>query len=151
MIANIVVPVDGSEHALRALDHASYLAKLADAKIHLLHITPPDPQQLLETTGYSNTARREAEASAASLKQAQEEDARDIIATARDKLPTDVAIKERVIPGEPADTIVDYVSDLKDPLIVMGSRGLSAPRDWLLGGVSRTVLDLAECPVTLVH
>ena len=126
MIANIIVPVDGSEQALHALDHAAYLARLADARLHLLHVT-------------------------ASSERSHEQRAREVMEAARQRLPADLPARERVIAGDPADTILDYVSEQGAPVIVMGNRGLSGPEEWLMGSVSDKVLNQAECPVTIVR
>ena len=50
MIRRILVPVDGSEHAFKAIDFASVLAKQSDATVHLLHVAKIEgiPNALLD-------------------------------------------------------------------------------------------------------
>ena len=41
LISKILVPVDGSEHAEKALDYELYLAECFDAELELLTVVPP--------------------------------------------------------------------------------------------------------------
>jgi nucleotide-binding universal stress UspA family protein len=55
-----------------------------------------------------------------------------------------------VLFGIRADTIVRYVDEHDIDGIVMGTRGMSALKNLLLGSVATKVVGLAEVPVTLV-
>jgi len=60
------------------------------------------------------------------------------------------AVESRIILGHPADAIVGMAARQKADLIVMGSRGLTDVRAFLLGSVSRKVVMHADCPVLLI-
>ena len=51
--------------------------------------------------------------------------------------------------GRAVDVILETASSSRSDLIVLGSRGLSPLRAWLLGGVSYRVAQEASCPVLL--
>ena len=52
--------------------------------------------------------------------------------------------------GRPADEIIRYATESEADLLVMGSRGLGALREFALGSVSHKVLTHAKCPVLVV-
>jgi nucleotide-binding universal stress UspA family protein len=53
--------------------------------------------------------------------------------------------------GDPATAILDTAEQEGVDLIVMGTRGLSAPERWLLGSVSTKVLQHAPCSVLVAR
>jgi nucleotide-binding universal stress UspA family protein len=56
----------------------------------------------------------------------------------------------RVIEGEPREEIPRVAEESGADLIVLGARGLSAVKGWLLGSVSTAVTHHARCPVLVV-
>lgn len=66
---------------------------------------------------------------------------------------SNISISTDIIAGRrPADKIIEFASNNKVDLIVMGIRGLSGiSRIKAMGSVSRSVAERAECPVLLVH
>jgi nucleotide-binding universal stress UspA family protein len=59
-------------------------------------------------------------------------------------------VENRIVRGHPAEAIVQAAVREKADLIVMGSRGLTDVRAFLLGSVSRKVVMHADCPVLLI-
>ena len=59
-------------------------------------------------------------------------------------------VESRIIRGHPAEAIVRTADRQKAELIVMGSRGMTDVRAFLLGSVSRKVVMHAGCPVLLI-
>lgn len=151
-IKNIVVPCDGSEHASKAVSHAAMLAEATGAKLHLVHVFPGSPAELIGMPGASaqmvglgrfdekSFRRMWKEAATASL-----EAGRKALGDAADK----AAAAE--LSGDPASEIIKYAQGLDAPLIVIGPRGLGRVREMLLGSVSHRVVHKAGCPVTIVH
>lgn len=54
-------------------------------------------------------------------------------------------------PGELGDLLLSQVFDLGADLLVMGCYGHGRAREWMLGGVSRTVLRSMTLPVLMAH
>jgi nucleotide-binding universal stress UspA family protein len=52
--------------------------------------------------------------------------------------------------GNPAEVIVQYAGDKQCEQIVMGSRGMGAVSNLVLGSVATKVIHLAQVPVLLV-
>ncbi|WP_211748129.1 universal stress protein [Paenibacillus sp. Marseille-Q4541] len=55
-----------------------------------------------------------------------------------------------LIQGSPVDVIVEYIKQNNTDLIVIGSRGLSGIREFMLGSVSHRVAQEASIPVLIV-
>lgn len=53
--------------------------------------------------------------------------------------------------GDPASTILAIAKREQVAMIVLGRRGVSALSEFLIGSVSKSVIDRASCAVTLVH
>jgi nucleotide-binding universal stress UspA family protein len=141
-VLKILVPVDGSEHALRAVDHAiSFEANSKQAvEIHLLNVQPPiisgRAQKVVGRDVVESYYREEGEQALA--------DARARFGKAG------VAHVHHIGVGPVAETIAAYVRDQGCAQIIMGTRGLGAVSGLLLGSVATKILQMTSVPVTLV-
>lgn len=139
---NILVPVDGSDDANRAVLHARQLAQGAqDARIHLLNIqTPPQGRaglsRLVTQDMIDEYYVREGQEAA--------DEARKLLDV------TGADYTSHVEFGNPAVEITSYAQQHQCERIVMGTRGLGAFAGMLVGSVANQVVQLAEVPVTLV-
>jgi len=73
-----------------------------------------------------------------------------ILRRARQSLPSDVEVEERVEFGSVVDELAAIATETTDALIVAGSRRRGAIAAALLGSVSRTLAREASCPVLIV-
>lgn len=132
-LRKILVPVDFSEDAQRALQVARSLARDHGATLVLAAAAPPPPpvtESLLPASEYPGLVaakRRELESVAATV--------------------TDLPIETHVLGGEPGPAIVAIANDCDVDLIVMGTHGRSGLRRMLMGSVAEYVLRHAGCPV----
>jgi nucleotide-binding universal stress UspA family protein len=142
LIKKILVAIDGSDHAERALDFALDLAHRYSAEIQLLTVVPP-----VFLPAYSfDLAKSEAIADA--TKQL-EESFRGVLSKAEAKVKkTNLNVSTELEHGSPDEKIIE-VAKLSFDIIVMGSRGLGQ-RSYGLGSVSSSVADSAPCPVLIV-
>ena len=140
MFRRILVPTDGSEHALRAVRVAGGLAKEQGATLVLLTVTSI-PQSLVMATGLSDSVIREYvdESSGEALGPA--------LAVLKE-LGVDAEV--RIEMGSAAEVILDEATDLGADLVVMGKRGMGELRGLLLGSVSSRVAHHLAVPVMLV-
>jgi nucleotide-binding universal stress UspA family protein len=139
---NILVAVDGSPHAERALTEAIDLAESAHARLTVLTaLVPPPAIALLAASG----------AAAVTLAQGAEAEADTILRRARDRVPDHVPVTT-VLSREPVErALIDRIKAGHHDLVVMGSRGRGAVRSALLGSVSHYVLHNSPVPVLIVH
>lgn len=153
----ILVPVDGSDHALKALHIACDLAEKYGGRLALLHVLAEgrSASQLLELAS-ANTFGREL---TAALRQAAEKPAGRVgpallkavgakilgQASARaGRRNVEVKILE-MEQGEPAEAILVAQKRTGAGTIVMGCRGVGASNDSSFGSVSHRVFEKAGC------
>lgn len=152
----IVVPVDGSDSAERAAAFAASLAHSCNGRLTLLFVIPDSATPVAAMRGQPGDAptiqppEREVEVAAALAAQDVFKTARAAMAAAhRTRHAACAPVEEAILHGDPAESILAYVNERPDAMIVMGSRGLSRLRGLLLGSVSEKVVRQAPCPVTI--
>jgi nucleotide-binding universal stress UspA family protein len=137
MFRSILVAVDGSGAAAKALEEAVDLARSPRARLTLISVAElprwrfsgfplavpfPDEGQLV----------REAES---------------IVQRAEELVPDDVPVSTVVRRGPVAQAILKRIETGEHDLVVLGSRGLGPTGSLILGSVSRAVLARSPVPV----
>ncbi len=140
-MTTVLVPVDGSPSATRAVDWvARTLRDRPDVRVHLLHVQPAmDAWEVRSHLGADDLARFQSSADAAVLDPAA--------ATLR---AAGLAVDTHGAAGEVAPQVQDHVHRLGCDAIVMGTRGLGTVQTLLLGSTALKVLHLVDVPVTLI-
>jgi nucleotide-binding universal stress UspA family protein len=138
----ILLPVDGSECSLRALDHlVAHVGWFREVpEIHLLHVHAPIP-----------IGRVQAHIGTETLHTYYLEEGQEHLAEAQKRL--DAAGRfhtTHIHVGQPAEVIARMAGELVCDLIVMGSHGWGGMVGLVMGSVASRVLHLAPCPVLLV-
>ena len=136
----ILVPVDGSAGALRAVKHAAAVVK-EGAEVELVNVQPAMPLYGM-VRAYMRAPQYRAACEALSRKAL--DPAIRLLKRAR------VAHRTHVLYGEPGAVVADATRRLKCRAIMMGTRGQGAVGNLLLGSVATKVVHLAKVPVTLV-
>jgi len=138
----VVVGSDGTPTSLYAVDRAAEVAQAAQAKLVVV------------------TAYRDADPGTPGKPAPGEHQDLFGVDVARDALDKSVTgltkeraryIEQRVVPGDPAQALLDTVGANPANLIVVGNRGLGASRGQLLGSVPRDVVKNAVCDVLIVQ
>jgi nucleotide-binding universal stress UspA family protein len=137
---SILVAVDGSPAAERALDEAIDLARAEGARLTLINVAAP-PKVLFPST-YVAPLSSEAE---------QEQEAQAVLDAAEARVPDGIAVSTVVRTGPAAEAILERAEQGRHDLIAMGSRGLGAAGALLLGSVSRGVLAHSHVPVLVAR
>ncbi len=139
-MVRILVPVDGSEAAVRAARFAAGMAANAGGgEIVLLNVQ--EPVEELQTHGLAREA----------IRAHRDELAREAATAASAALErSGIAFRFEWRFGDPARAIVEAAREARCDLIVMGTRGAGPIESLLLGSVAYKVLHIAELPVTLV-
>jgi len=138
---NILVPVDGSIHAINAVSYADDLADKCGANLNLLYVLQPEesyilPEHLEKLVEETGGAKSEADR---------------ILAAAMDRITLcdRARISKETREGDPAGEIVKFCREKGIDLIIMGNRGMGDLKGLLLGSVSHKVVQVAECPCLL--
>ena len=142
MINKILVPVDGSDHAKKAIQFAANTAAQNDAEVHLLHVVnvPEIPEGIKEYMKIEGIT----EETPTSLYTQMV--GKGIIDAAKDEASQNgVKNVETVqLEGDPAEMIIEYAKENGFDMIVIGSRGLGKVKGFLLGSVSSKVCHAAD-------
>ncbi|WP_300453063.1 universal stress protein [Accumulibacter sp.] len=136
-----LIPFDGSDNALRAVDHLIHLVRNREPMtVHLLNVREPiDAWEV----------RRVLTADEITALQLSEGD--DILQPARQRLDAaGVPYVAEVLIGDVGPTIARHAEESGCDKIIMGSRGVSAIAGLLLGSVTTKVIHFAQVPVTVV-
>lgn len=144
MFKHILVPVDGSEHAGRAVEIAGDLAKHYGAKVTLLHVLTRAggyqvPSELLAFEKIEHLRITEHDI----IEGAGQEILSKSVQRARDHGASDCATQ--LESGDPAGHVVRAAESLDVDLIVMGRRGLGDLGGLMLGSVSHKVSQAVDC------
>jgi len=138
-IEKVLVPVDGSEFSHKAVEYAAEFAQLVGASVVLLTCRL-EVTSLLSKEMYQK-AINDLDAHAGELLNPYKE----ILSKAH------VEVQEMVLSGAPEDTILKVAKSEECDMIIMGSRGYSDIKGLFLGSTTHRVLQLAECPVTVIR
>jgi nucleotide-binding universal stress UspA family protein len=141
MARSIVVGTDGSEPAERAVREAIDIAARDGAHLHIVTAFP-DPAMFRERIASGATPV------SVNLRDVAESVVARHVREAGEK---GVEVETHAREGDPAESILDTASDLQADLIVVGNRGLSGIRRFLLGSVSQKVSEHASCNVMIVR
>ncbi len=147
MLKTILVPIDGSSDANRALDFASDLAAKYDARVVVLHaVHYPLGRLPDELHRYAVSEHLEGPDETGAVVEKMLESA-VLRASGAGATKT---VHDAVV-GDPARVILDAAKSYDADLIVTGSRGLGELEGLLVGSVSDKVLHHAKVPVTIVR
>jgi nucleotide-binding universal stress UspA family protein len=142
MMMKILIPVDGSANAQRAVDHViKYIAALKDV-----------PQLLLLNVQWNvATGNVKLFINQETINGYYREQGMAALQSARAALDTAaLPYQYHISIGTPAEAIVQYANEQLVDQIVMGRQGQGGLQLLLLGSVVNKVLHLANCPVLLV-
>jgi nucleotide-binding universal stress UspA family protein len=142
MFKKIVVPLDGSAVAERALNQVLSLAYMVHGEVILLHVIKP---ALIWTSPHERFKSGDSaeQACPAALEYLQK------VQTTYQQ--PDITFRLLVREGDEASAIVDTADSEEANLIVMSAHGHSGITRWMLGSVAEKALQGASCPMLLVR
>jgi nucleotide-binding universal stress UspA family protein len=138
MYKHIVVAADGSDNSIRAAGEAVKLARLnPQTLIEVLLVIDPDRirDEVLHSPNHEEIEF---------YRQERLQPVLDILQQA------ELTPKLTTVKGDPGPAIVKYADANDVDLIVIGTRGLNALQEFVLGSVSHKVVKRAHCPVLIV-
>ena len=143
MINKILVPVDGSKIALRALEFAMEIGGKFGSEIIVINIDVPyDLSRIKPPRRDKNGNVIPVEAAAPTPLEEAEKEAK--------KAGYERITLKKVVDVDPAERICAEAEKDDTDLIIMGNRGMGVLAGFFLGSVSTKVSQSAHCPVTIV-
>jgi nucleotide-binding universal stress UspA family protein len=142
---SIVVGTDGSDTANQAVRQAVDLAKAIGAVVELVSAYEPVPAQRLQ-----EERRNAPEDVQWAISPREDVDAtlEEAAAVARAAGVTATAYPRQ---GDPADAILDVAEEREADLIVVGNKGMTGAKRFLLGSVPNKVSHHAPCSVLIIR
>ena len=145
MYGSIVVGTDGSDTAGQAVRQAVDLAKDVGAKIDLVSAYEPVSSQRL------SEERREAPEDLQWTINPREDVDVTLEAAAEVARAAGVEVTTYARQGDPADAILDVAEEQEADLIVVGNKGMTGAKRFLLGSVPNKVSHHAPCSVLIIR
>ena len=134
MYDSILLPVDGSEHTAKIVQHAAELAQWTEAKIQVVFVADTTRDSLTVVDG--------------DVVDALEREGKPIVSDVASELDSlGVEHGTDIVQGSPAPTIVDYAERYDYDLIVLPTHGRTGISRYLLGSVTEKVVRLFDVPV----
>lgn len=134
----ILVPLDGSEHSMKALETAVQIALKFGGRITLVHV--------YQVGGFAISPTPVNEFIEAIRKMGV-----NILEDGEKRVKSrGVEVEKLLVEGRPVDQIIRTCREGRFDMIVMGARGLSRMKEIILGSVSEGVVRHASCPVLVV-
>jgi nucleotide-binding universal stress UspA family protein len=145
MFGSIVVGTDGSDTAKEAVRQATELAKAVKAKIHLVSAYEPVSESRLRQE------RRDVPDDMQWMVNPRE-DVDNTLSDAGDAIKeAGVDVETYSREGDPADAILDVAEETGADLIVVGNKGMTGAKRFLLGSVPNKVSHHAPCSVMIIR
>jgi nucleotide-binding universal stress UspA family protein len=137
----LLLPVDGSDNALRAVKHAldSQTWYREPPEYHLLNVQSPIASGAVKCLFRSSSSTTTSRGGATQLKAARE------LLTA-----AGVTFHAKIIVGEIESSVKRYAKEQAVSMIVMGTRGMGAVRNMVLGSIATKIIHSADLPVLLI-
>lgn len=145
MFTRIVVGTDGSETAGEAVRQAVDLAKAIGATLDIVSAYAPVPERRV---------RGELSAAPADVQHeiGPREDVNLVLdAAAAEARKEGIVVHTHAVEADPADAILNVTEEVKADLIVVGNKGMTGARRYLMGSVPNNVSHHAPCSVIIVR
>jgi nucleotide-binding universal stress UspA family protein len=141
----IVVGTDGSETAAQAVAQAIELAGLSGATLSIVSAYQPAPGRRVQAEQAGAPADVQYEIG-------PREDVNLILdAAAAEAKKAGLEVQTHPVEADPADAILNVAEEAKADLIVVGNKGMTGARRYLLGSVPNNVSHHASCSVIIVR
>jgi nucleotide-binding universal stress UspA family protein len=145
MFDSMVVGTDGSETAKEAVRQATGLAESLGATIHLVSAYEPVPE------GRLREERQQVPDDLQWMVNPREDVAATLDEAAGAIKEKGVQVETHAREGDPADAILDVAEEKDADLIVVGNKGMTGAKRFLLGSVPNKVSHHAPCSVMIIR
>ncbi|HET7417038.1 MAG TPA: universal stress protein [Solirubrobacterales bacterium] len=145
MFTRIVVGTDGSQTAAEAVGQAVGLAKLSGATLSIVSAYAP-------ASGRRVQAEQAGAPADVQYEIGPREDVNLILdAAAAEAKKEGIEVQTHPVEADPADAILNVAEETKADLIVVGNKGMTGARRYLLGSVPNNVSHHAPCSVLIIR
>ncbi len=145
MFESMVVGTDGSETAGEAVRQATELAGRIGAKVHLVSAYEP------VSAGRLREERQDVPDDLQWMVNPREDVSQTLEGAAERLRELGLTVETHAREGDPADAILDVAEEQGADLIVVGNKGMTGAKRFLLGSVPNKVSHHAPCSVMIIR
>ena len=140
---NILIPIDGSETSLSAIQHAVEFSKAFKSKITIVQVMTLDPY--IATEYLSNTQGNQ-------LIERAKQFIQDNLNVVQEKFANDgITVETKLLEGENiSQTITQAVDDLNIDLVILSSHGRTGLKKLIMGSVAQSLITDLHIPVFVI-
>ncbi|SFM39275.1 Nucleotide-binding universal stress protein, UspA family [Gracilibacillus orientalis] len=132
MYQRIILAADGSEHALRATDHAiKFVESVSEYRLDIV-IVMNEEKKGKQSINLARLVEEKLKLTKQKLKQAN------------------VHFRTIILIGDPKHEIVKYAKREEVDLCIIGSRGLNKFQEMVLGSISHKTVKHINCPILII-
>jgi nucleotide-binding universal stress UspA family protein len=141
-LRRVLAAVDGSSTSVKAAEAAIALAAAAGADVVLLHVLDETLLRDLAALGGDRP-----EAVRQRLESRGDEMLRDLCASAAGR---QVSCSRRIEPGDPPHVIDEVAREIGADVVFVGKVGRRGVRRWMIGSVTRRLIEVTHVPVVVI-
>ena len=154
LFQKILVPLDGSDHSLKALEAAAEIADRFSGRLTLIHVYSVSVQPVMMPEPSSSGSLGMPILTGTEVTriiEAAQKVGNRILDDGEQRIRSHkVEVKKILLEGHAVQEIVRIASEGDYDLIVIGARGVSHMREILLGSVTDGVIHHVRCPVLVI-
>lgn len=148
IIKKILIGVENSEHAMKAIETGFDLAHRLDAEIALAHIIEPVVMQQTPDAGMLGT--NDISYFPVEMGEIQNEQSVKLLDDVEARFAQGKTCKRYIEVGKPSTDLVGYAQDFGADMIVIGTHGRTGIDRLLMGSVAEHVVRHSHVPVLVV-
>lgn len=145
MFKRIVVGTDGSDTASQAVERATELAKLTGAELNIVSAFEPVSKSRIDAE------QRDAPADVQYEISPTEDVNLTLEAAAAPGRKEGVDVHTHPVQGDPSDAILTTIEKVDADLVVVGNKGMTGKKRYILGSVPNNISHHAPCSVMIIH
>lgn len=154
MFQKILVPLDGSDHSLKALEAAAQIAERFSGRITLMHVYSVSIQPVMMPEPSSSGSLGMpilTGTEVTKIIEAAQKVGNRILDDGEQRIKSDkFEVKKILLEGHAVQEIMRIATEGNYDLVVIGARGVSHMREILLGSVTDGVIHHVRCPVLVI-
>ena len=144
---NILVPLDGSEYSIKAVEYAGRMAKGFNSKLIALYILPSSIRYNLS----SDNENSEINSQFNQIIQGSYIEAQNWLKDIAKKIDIEIVTEVIIAKESIVSEIIEFAEQRSIDLIIMGTRGRTGFKKLLLGSVASGVVTYSHCPVLVIR
>jgi nucleotide-binding universal stress UspA family protein len=145
LFGSMVIGTDGSDTASEAVRQAGELATKLGAKVHIVSAYEPVSE------GRLREERQQVPGDLQWMVNPREDVNQTLDGAAERLRATGVEVETHAREGDPADAILDVAEEQDADLIIVGNKGMTGAKRFLLGSVPNKVSHHAPCSVMIIR